>query len=68
VPLAVDAGTLLFPISYICGDILTEVYGYRRSRRVIWAGFFCLAFSSLVLLPEPWQSVQLALVSETDAG
>lgn len=38
-PLAFDAGTLLFPISYIFGDVLTEVYGYRRSRRVIWAGF-----------------------------
>jgi uncharacterized integral membrane protein (TIGR00697 family) len=38
-PLAFDAGTLLFPITYIFGDILTEVYGYKRSRRVIWAGF-----------------------------
>jgi queuosine precursor transporter len=38
-PLAFDAGTLLFPLSYIFGDILTEVYGYKRSRRVIWAGF-----------------------------
>ena len=38
-PLAFDAGTLLLPISYIFGDVLTEVYGYRRSRRVIWAGF-----------------------------
>ncbi len=37
--LAFDAGTLVFPISYIFGDVLTEVYGYRRSRRVIWAGF-----------------------------
>jgi queuosine precursor transporter len=46
-PLAFDAGTLLFPISYIFGDILTEVYGYRRSRRVIWAGFFSLALASL---------------------
>ncbi len=34
-----DAGTLVFPISYIFGDVLTEVYGYRRSRRVIWIGF-----------------------------
>ncbi len=34
-----DAGTLVFPISYIFGDILTEVYGYKRSRRVIWTGF-----------------------------
>jgi uncharacterized integral membrane protein (TIGR00697 family) len=48
VPLAFDAGTLLFPISYIFGDILTEVYGYQRSRRVIWIGFFCLGLSSLV--------------------
>lgn len=47
--LAFDAGTILFPISYIFGDVLTEVYGYRRSRRVIWTGFFCLAFSALVL-------------------
>lgn len=38
-PLAFDAGTLLFPVSYIFGDILTEVYGYKRARRVIWAGF-----------------------------
>jgi uncharacterized integral membrane protein (TIGR00697 family) len=39
VHLAFDAGTLLFPISYIFGDILTEVYGYRQSRKVIWTGF-----------------------------
>lgn len=38
-PLSFDAGTLLFPLSYIFGDILTEVYGYARSRRVIWTGF-----------------------------
>ena len=46
IPLAFDAGTILFPISYIFGDILTEVYGYQRSRRVIWAGFLCLALSA----------------------
>ncbi len=46
--MAFDAGTLLFPVGYIFGDILTEVYGYQRSRRVIWIGFFCLALSSLV--------------------
>ena len=45
-PLAFDAGTILFPISYIFGDILTEVYGYKNSRRVIWTGFFCLALAS----------------------
>ncbi len=48
-PLAFDAGTLLFPISYIFGDVLTEVYGYRRSRRVIWAGFFSLALTAATL-------------------
>ena len=48
-PMAFDAGTILFPISYIFGDVLTEVYGYQRSRRVIWAGFACLALTSLVL-------------------
>lgn len=47
-PLAFDAGTLLFPISYIFGDILTEVYGYQRSRKVIWVGFFCLTMTSVV--------------------
>ena len=38
-----DAGTLVFPISYIFGDILTEVYGYRVARRVIWMGFVASA-------------------------
>ena len=42
------AGVLFFPISYFFGDILTEVYGYKRSRRVIWAGFGALAFASLM--------------------
>ena len=42
-PFTFDGGTLLFPISYIFGDILTEVYGYRRGRRVIWTGFACAA-------------------------
>lgn len=46
IPLAFDAGTLLFPISYVFGDILTEVYGYKRSRRVIWTGFFALMLTS----------------------
>jgi uncharacterized integral membrane protein (TIGR00697 family) len=39
--LTVPAGIIIFPISYICGDVLTEVYGYRRARQVIWLGFFC---------------------------
>ena len=48
VRMAFDAGTILFPISYIFGDILTEVYGYKNSRRVIWTGFACLALSSVI--------------------
>jgi uncharacterized integral membrane protein (TIGR00697 family) len=46
--MAFDAGTLLFPVSYIFGDILTEVYGYKNSRRVIWAGFACLTLSAVI--------------------
>jgi uncharacterized integral membrane protein (TIGR00697 family) len=42
------AGVLFFPISYIFGDILTEVYGYGRDRRVVWAGFGALVFASLM--------------------
>jgi uncharacterized integral membrane protein (TIGR00697 family) len=41
-PFTFDGGTLLFPLAYIFGDVLTEVYGYRASRRVIWTGFACL--------------------------
>jgi uncharacterized integral membrane protein (TIGR00697 family) len=46
--LAFGAGVLFFPISYVFGDVLTEVYGYARSRRVIWAGFAGLAFASFM--------------------
>ena len=56
------AGVLFFPLSYVFGDILTEVYGYARARRVIWCGFGALAFASLMaavvvaLPPAPfWQ-------------
>ena len=42
------AGVLFFPISYVFGDILTEVYGYARSRRVIWSGFAALVFASIM--------------------
>lgn len=42
------AGVLFFPISYLFGDILTEVYGYARSRKVIWAGFGALIFASFM--------------------
>ena len=43
-----SAGVLFFPISYIFGDILTEVYGYGRDRRVVWAGFGALAFAAVM--------------------
>ena len=65
-PFAFGAGVLFFPISYIFGDILTEVYGYGRDRRVIWAGFAALAFASImaaivVALPAaPWWKHQAA--------
>lgn len=44
-----DGGTLLFPFSYIFADVLTEVYGYERSRRVIWSGFFGLVLMALLV-------------------
>ncbi len=45
-----DGGTLLFPLSYIFGDILTEVYGYGQSRKVIWLGFFAAFLMSVTLI------------------
>jgi queuosine precursor transporter len=57
------AGILFFPISYVIGDVLTEVYGYARARRVIWAGFAALIFMAFMswvvvaLPPAPeWQN------------
>jgi hypothetical protein len=49
--LTVPAAILLFPIAYICGDVLTEVYGYAAARRAIWLGFGCnaLAVAAIVL-------------------
>ncbi len=48
IPLAFDAGTVFFPFAYIFGDLLTEVYGYSRARRVIWIGFGALIFTFLM--------------------
>jgi len=48
------AGVLFFPISYLFGDILTEVYGYARSRRVVWAGFGALAFATFMTQVVLW--------------
>jgi hypothetical protein len=44
------AGVLFFPLSYVIGDVLTEVYGYARARRVVWAGFAAMIFMSLMSL------------------
>lgn len=46
--LTFGGGNLFFPISYLFGDILTEVYGYARTRRVVWAGFGALLFSAIM--------------------
>jgi uncharacterized integral membrane protein (TIGR00697 family) len=48
IPMAFDGGTLLFPLSYVFGDIVTEVYGFRAFRRVIRTGFVAMALSALV--------------------
>jgi hypothetical protein len=47
-PVSFLAGVLFFPISYLFGDILTEVYGYARDRRVVWSGFGALLFAALM--------------------
>ena len=47
-PAVFGAGILFFPLSYVLGDVLTEVYGYARARRVIWTGFAALAFMALM--------------------
>jgi uncharacterized integral membrane protein (TIGR00697 family) len=48
IPIAFGAGNLFFPLSYIFGDVLTEVYGYARARRAIWCGFGALLFATLM--------------------
>jgi uncharacterized integral membrane protein (TIGR00697 family) len=54
-PFILPAAILIFPISYIFGDILTEVYGYARARRVIWIGFFCNLLAVLAI----WVSIEI---------
>ena len=64
--LTFGAGVLFFPISYVFGDILTEVYGYSRARKVIWSGFAALGFASIMasmvvaLPPAPFWKNQAA--------
>ena len=48
------AGNIFFPISYIFGDVLTEVYGYARARRVIWAGFAAMLFAAVMAYGVMW--------------
>ena len=65
-PFTFDGGTILFPLSYIFGDVLTEVYGYRQSRQVIWTGLACLGLMALtfgvvdLLPPAPEWTLQEA--------
>jgi uncharacterized integral membrane protein (TIGR00697 family) len=64
-PAPLPAAIIIFPLSYIIGDILTEVYGYRQARRVIWLGFLCnliavIAFWLAGLIPPFQPDVQVA--------
>jgi queuosine precursor transporter len=47
-PLLVSGAQLLFPVTYICGDVFTEVYGYAASRRAIWLGFFAMGLLAVM--------------------
>jgi len=79
--LTFGAGILFFPVSYVLGDVMTEVYGYANARRCVWAGFFALifmAFMSFVVVAMPpsadWGCAQSAdplfagLLAKADAG
>lgn len=67
------AGILFFPLSYVAGDVLTEVYGYARARRVIWAGFAAAAFAAGMaafitwIPPAPDWNVDVGGISKQDA-
>ena len=62
------AGVLFFPISYLFGDILTEVYGYARSRKVIWAGFGALIFASVMAYVVTYLPLPVNVSSESMQG
>src|ERR1700754_3328667 len=47
-PWPFGAGILFFPVSYVLGDVLTEVYGYANARRCVWVGFFALLFMAFM--------------------
>ena len=57
-----NAAIVIFPVSYIIGDVLTEVYGYREARRVIWLGFLC----NLIVVAAIWVSLVLPAASFWD--
>ncbi|MDR1314786.1 MAG: queuosine precursor transporter [Deltaproteobacteria bacterium] len=64
-PFSFDGGTLVFPLTYVLGDLMTEVYGYARSRAVIWTAFLCLGLAflclhlvSLLPAPEGWEGAE----------
>src|SRR3989344_1750303 len=75
-PLTFGAGILFFPLGYVIGDVLTEVYGYARARRVIWTGFAALVFMAVmswVVLAGPpgadwWCQGTETLAVKGDAG
>ena len=73
-PLTFGAGVLFFPVSYIFGDILTEVYGYARARKVVWAGFAAMAFASFMatvvvaIPPAPGRGVTGVLAQGRSGG
>jgi uncharacterized integral membrane protein (TIGR00697 family) len=52
--MTVPAAILLFPVAYICGDVLTEVYGYAAARRAIWIGFACNAIAVMAIIMGGW--------------
>lgn len=54
IPFTFGAGVLFFPLSYVLGDVLTEVYGYARARRVIWAGFASAGFAAAMAAFITW--------------
>ena len=65
-PLSFDGGTLLFPISYIFGDVLTEVYGYKKTRKIIWIWLISMVMMSLMIMIVGWLPSDPQRVFQTD--
>ena len=66
--LVLPAAVILFPIAYIIGDVLTEVYGFARARQVIWTGFFCAALLSVTLAVVRWLPGDTQWMTEVGPG